>query len=86
MFGIDFVKNLMISAQCFAAMSFGRKQQQTMAAINVAMCLGCLATQLRFPTGPSPPPAAIAYLATVPAAYIFALMTSAPEASSKKAK
>ena len=73
--GIDFVKNLMIGVQTYAAMSFGKAEQRTMAWIFVAMCLGCLWSMVLNPTGPTQPIPAVIYLTTVPAFYIYALVT-----------
>lgn len=71
--GVDFVKNLMIGAISYAAMSFGKAEQRAVAWIMVATLLGCAANLVVNPVGPPPPPAVI-YLSSVPAAYLYALL------------
>ena len=81
--GVDFVKNLMIGVQTYAAMSFGKAEQRSMAWIMVALCAGCALNLFINPTGPTPPPPAVVYLTTVPAVYIYALVKGDEKAKSK---
>ena len=83
-FGVDFVKNLMITAQTYAATTMGRAEQEVMAKIFVGMCLGCLANMYVHEGAPPPAPPPIIYCTVVPAVYAYALSAEGDSGKKKK--
>ena len=75
-FGVDFVKNLMITAQT--------AEQEVMAKIFVGMCLGCLANMYVHEGAPPPAPPPIIYCTVVPAVYAYALSAEGDSGKKKK--
>lgn len=58
--------------------------QKLLATSFVIMSAMCMVSLFVFPTGPMPPPPAIAYLSIVPATYIKALMDAGATKATKR--
>ena len=83
-FGVDFVKNLMITAQAYAATTMPREVQEVLAKIFIGMTLGCLANMYVWEGAPPPQPPPLIYCTVVPAVYAYALSADDGGAAKKK--
>ena len=65
---------MMIALQCYYGTKMELASQKMLATSFIIMSALCMANLFVYPTGPMPPPPAVAYLTIVPATYVKALM------------
>ena len=85
--GIDFVKNIMIAAQCYVGTLMEPASAKLLAYTLVGMCLGGLVNLFAnpiFPPGSNMPPLPpVIYLTIVPTMYIYAILTDTAKPKKK---
>lgn len=85
--GIDFVKNIMIAAQCYVGTLMEPASAKLLAYTLVGMCLGGIVNLFAnpiFPPGSNMPPLPpVIYLTVVPTIYIYAILTDTAKPKKK---
>ena len=85
--GIDFVKNIMIAAQCYVGTLMDPASAKLLAYTLLGMCLGGLVNLFAnpvFPPGSNMPPLPpVIYLTIVPTMYIYAILTDTAKPKKK---
>ena len=85
--GIDFVKNIMIAAQCYVGTLMDPASAKLLAYTLLGMCLGGLVNLFAnpvFPPGSNMPPLPpVIYLTIVPTIYIYAILTDTAKPKKK---
>ena len=85
--GIDFVKNIMIAAQCYVGTLMDPASAKLLAYTLVGMCLGGIVNLFAnpiFPPGSNMPPLPpVIYLTIVPTMYIYAILTDTAKPKKK---
>ncbi len=85
--GIDFVKNIMIAAQCYVGTLMDPASAKLLAYTLLGMCLGGLVNLFAnpvFPPGSNMPPLPpVIYLTIVPTMYIYAMLTDTAKPKKK---
>ena len=85
--GIDFVKNIMIAAQCYVGTLMDPASAKLLAYTLLGMCLGGLVNLFAnpvFPPGSNMPPLPpVIYLTIVPTIYIYAILTDTTKPKKK---
>ena len=84
-FGVDFVKNIMIFFLCLAGMKMRKPEQEMLAKCFIFMTAGCLANMFVFPAGERMPPMGVAYTVIMTALYAGCFVM-APKTKSKSKK
>ena len=85
--GIDFVKNIMIAAQCYVGTLMEPASAKLLAYTLVGMCLGGIVNLFAnpiFPPGSNMPPLPpVIYLTIVPTIYVYAILTDTAKPKKK---
>ena len=85
--GIDFVKNIMIAAQCYVGTLMEPASAKLLAYTLVGMCLGGIVNLFAnpiFPPGSNMPPLPpVIYLSIVPTIFIYAILTDTAKPKKK---
>lgn len=85
--GIDFVKNIMIAAQCYVGTLMEPASAKLLAYTLVGMCLGGIVNLFANPIVPPgsnmPPLPPVIYLTIVPTIYIYAILTDTAKPKKK---
>ena len=83
-FGIDFVKNLTFGMQCYFGTKMEPAAQKMLAQSMLFLCLAAAVNLYVYPTGPTPPPPAIAFLGIMTTLYCLALFGGGDKKGKKK--